>query len=92
MDEIVETPHSEPASWAAPDAAIYLTRSLEFFEEVADGAGDVDAAGDATLTILDALDDAGGLRAFGAVGTSGGVHDLFTVAGFGNLCHGAWSP
>ncbi len=66
-----------------------LKDGLEFFEEVAGRAGDIDSAGDAALTILDPLDDASGFGAFGAVGAPAGVHDLFTVAGLGNLRHGA---
>ncbi len=62
---------------------------LELLEEVAGGAGDVDATGDVTLAIFDALDDAGGLGALGTVGALVGIHDLFPVAGFGNLRHDA---
>ena len=60
---------------------------LELFEELAGGAGDVDAAGDTALTVLDALDDAGGLGALRAIGALVSIHDLLTVAGLGNLRH-----
>src|SRR5215469_10383961 len=60
---------------------------LELFVEVAGGARDVDAAGDAALAVLYALDDARGLGALGAVGRLGGIHDLLTVTGFCNLSH-----
>jgi hypothetical protein len=62
---------------------------LEFFEEIARRAGDIDSAGSATLTVLDALDDAGGFGALRAIGALVGVHDLLTVAGLGNLRHNA---
>ena len=64
---------------------------LELFEELAGGAGDVDAARDAALTVLDALDDAGGLGALRAIGALVRIHNLVTVAGLGNLCHNAFS-
>ena len=60
---------------------------LELLEEVASRAGDVDSAGDAALAVLDALDDAGGLGALGTIGALLCIHDLFAVAGFGNLRH-----
>ena len=64
-----------------------MLERLELFEEVAGRAGDVDAAGDAALAILDALDDAGGLGALGTICAFLCIHDLFAVAGFGNLRH-----
>jgi hypothetical protein len=63
---------------------------LELLVEVAGGAGNVDAAGDAAFAVLDALDDAGGLLALGAIGALGGVHHLVTACNFGNLSHGSF--
>jgi hypothetical protein len=60
---------------------------LELLEEVAGRAGDINAAGDIALAVLDALYDAGGLGALGAVGALLGIHDLLAVTGFGDLCH-----
>lgn len=60
---------------------------LQLLVEVASGAGDEDAAGDAALAVFDALHDAGGLAALGAVGAFGGVHDLLAVSSFGDLGH-----
>ena len=60
---------------------------LELFEEFAGRAGDVDSAGDAALAVLDALDDTSGFGALGTVGALLCIHDLFAVAGLGNLCH-----
>ena len=68
-----------------------LPESLEFLEEITGRAGDVDSAGDTALAVLDALDDACGLRALGAIGALLGVHDLLAVAGLGNLCHNFFS-
>jgi hypothetical protein len=61
--------------------------ALELLEELAGRAGDVDSAGDAALAVLDALDDAGGLGALGASSARLCIHDLFAVAGLGNLRH-----
>jgi hypothetical protein len=58
---------------------------LQLLVELAGGAGDENAAGDAALSVLDALHDAGGLAALGAVGALGGVHDLLAVSSLGNL-------
>src|SRR5260370_22184029 len=66
--------------------------SLELFEEVACRAGDVDSAGGAALAVLGALDNAGGFGALRAVAALVSIHDLLTVAGFGNLRHNASSP
>lgn len=63
-------------------------RRLETFEKVASGARDVHAAGDAAVTIFDALYDASRLGALGAIGALGGVHHLLTICCLGNLCHG----
>ena len=63
--------------------------SLELFEEVACRAGDINSARRTTLTILDALDDAGGFGTLWAIGALVGIHDLLTVAGLGNLRHNA---
>jgi hypothetical protein len=67
---------------------LFSENSLELFEELAGGAGDVDAARDAALTILDALYDAGGFGALGTVGALAGIHCFFAVAGLGYLRHG----
>ena len=56
--------------------------------EVASGAGDEDATTNTAFAVLHALHDAGRFAALGAVGAFSSVHDLFTVSGFGNLCHG----
>ena len=62
---------------------------LELLEEIAGRAGDVDSAGNATLAVLDALDDARGFGALGAICGLGGVHDLLAVACLCNLGHGS---
>ena len=62
-------------------------RSLELFEELAGRAGDVDSAGGSAFAVLDALYDASGLGALGAIGALVSIHDLLTVAGLGNLRH-----
>ena len=64
-----------------------LNERLEFFVEVADRAGDVDSAGDAALTVLDALDDTRGLAALRTVGRLRRVHYFFTVTSFCDLSH-----
>ena len=64
-----------------------LRVGLEFFEELTGRTRDVHAAGDAALTVLDALYDAGGFGAFRAISALVGVHDLLAVAGLGNLRH-----
>lgn len=69
-----------------------MGKDLQLFEELAGGAGDVDAARNAALTILDALDDAGGFGALRAIRALVGIHDLLTVASLGNLCHNSCSP
>jgi hypothetical protein len=61
---------------------------LKFFVEFAGRARDIDSAGSAALAVLDALDDAGGFRALGAIGGLGRIHYLFAVAGFCNFSHG----
>jgi hypothetical protein len=61
---------------------------LEFFVELASGAGDEDSTGNTALAILHPLYDARGLAALGAIRTLGCVHDFLTICGFRNLyCH-----
>ncbi len=60
---------------------------LKFLKEIAGRTGDIDSAGDAALAVLDALHDARGLAAFGAVRRLRCIHDLLAVASFCNLCH-----
>jgi hypothetical protein len=60
---------------------------LQLLVEFACGAGDVHSAWRAALSVLDALYNAGRFRALGAVRALGGIHFLFTVARFRNLCH-----
>src|SRR2546426_973790 len=69
-----------------------IENSLEFFEEITRRAGDIHPARSTPLTILDALDDAGGFGALRTIGALVGIHDLLTVAGLGNLRHNARSP
>ena len=66
--------------------------SLELFKKVARRAGDIDSAGGAALTILDALDNASRFGALGAICALVSIYDLLTVAGLGNLRHNACSP
>ena len=61
---------------------------LKFFVEVAGGARDVDAARNAALAVLHALDDACGFAALGTVSRLRRVHYFLAVAGLCNLCHG----
>ena len=85
------TNEKEPA--AGPFFMCFLIENcLEFFEEVARRAGDIHSARSTALTILDALDDAGGFGALRTIGALVGIHDLLTVAGLGNLRHNACSP
>jgi hypothetical protein len=65
---------------------------LEFFKEIARRAGDIHSARSTALTVLDALDDAGGFGALGTIRALVGIHDLLTVAGLGYLRHNACSP
>jgi hypothetical protein len=60
---------------------------LELFEKLASRAGDVHSAGHAALAVLDALNNACGLGALGAIRALLCIHDLIAVAGFGNLRH-----
>ncbi len=55
--------------------------------ELASGTGDVHPARHAAFPILDALHNAGRLGALGTIRALGGVHFLFAVARFRNLCH-----
>jgi len=64
-----------------------LESSSKFLVEFAGGVRDVDAARDTALAVFDALDDARGLAAFGAVGRLGCVHDLLAVTCFCDLGH-----
>jgi hypothetical protein len=66
----------------------FLGDGLELLEEVAGRAGDVDAAGDAALAILDALDDARGLFALGA----GGALEFCFFLTIAGLCSHGVSP
>ena len=76
---------------ARPMAGLFVCAraqlGLKFFVEVADRARDVDAAGDAALAVLYALDDARRLAALGTVGRLRRVHYLLAVTCFGNLGH-----
>ena len=65
---------------------------LELLEEVASRAGDVDSAGDAALTVLDALYDSCGLGALGAIGALVCIHDLGAVTCLGNFSSHNESP
>ena len=64
-----------------------LLQELQLLVEFAGRAGNKNSAGDAALAVLHALYDAGLLAALGAVGALGGVHDLFAVGCFCDLCH-----
>jgi len=61
--------------------------ALELFVEFASGAGDVHPARHSAFPILDALHNARRLGALGTIRALGGIHFLFTVARFRNLCH-----
>jgi hypothetical protein len=67
--------------------AFLTSARLELLVEFAGGAGDENAAGDAALAVLDALYDARGLAALGAIGALGGVHYFLTVSSLGDLGH-----
>jgi hypothetical protein len=84
-----ETAHDKEPAMGSLSCAAETGTDLEFFEEIARRAGDINSAGSAALTVLDALDDAGGFGALRAIGALVGVHDLLTVAGLGNLRHNA---
>jgi hypothetical protein len=62
---------------------------LEFFEEVASRAGNINSARDAALTVLDAFHNTCGFGALRTVRALVCVHDLLAVAGLGNLRHNA---
>jgi hypothetical protein len=64
------------------------TLALELFVELASGAGDIHPARHAAFPILNTLHNAGRLGALGTIRALGGIHFLFTVARFRNLCHG----
>jgi len=64
-----------------------LKRLLKLFVEIAHGARNVDAAGDAALAVLYALDDARRLAALGTVGRLRRVHYFLAVTCFCNLGH-----
>ena len=76
--------------WAL--CCVQASINLELFEEVAGRAGDVNSAGSAAFTVLDALDDTGWFRALRAIGALVSIHYFLTVAGLGNLRHNACSP
>jgi hypothetical protein len=60
---------------------------LELLEELATGAGDVDAAGNAAFAVFGALHDASRLAALRAVRRLGRVHLFFAISCFCDLCH-----
>ena len=64
-----------------------LKQRVKLFVEIALGARDGDAAGDAALAVLHALHDARRLAAFGTVGRLRRVHCLLAVTCFCNLGH-----
>src|SRR6476661_8331606 len=68
-------------------SAIAIPGSLELLVEIACRAGDVDSAGNAALTVLDALHDARRLAALGTVRALGRVHYLLAICGLCNLRH-----
>jgi hypothetical protein len=78
----------------APILGLFLSipSELEFFDEVADRAGDIDSTRSSPLAVFHPLHDTRRLRALGAVGALLCVHDLLTVAGLGNLCHNLALP
>src|ERR1700682_108427 len=61
---------------------------LKFLVEVAGRTRDVDAARNAALPVLYALDYARRLAALGTVGRLSSIHYFLAVASFCNLCHG----
>jgi hypothetical protein len=65
---------------------------LKFLEEIAGRAGDIDSTRDASFPVLDAFYDAGWFRALRTIRALVRIHDLFTVAGLGNLRHNSCSP
>ena len=67
-----------------------LRFELKLFVEITGRAGNINPSRNATLAILDPLDDASWLLALGAVRALGGVHFFFAVGGFGNLSHAAF--
>src|ERR1019366_94597 len=60
---------------------------LQLLVKLTRRARDVHAARNVFLAIFHALDHPGGLAAFGAIRTLGGVHDLFSVCGLCDLRH-----
>jgi hypothetical protein len=70
----------------------FNSKVLEFFEEIAGRTGDIHSARNSALTILHAFDDTGWFGALRTIRALVGIHDLFTVAGLGNLRHNACSP
>src|ERR1700761_986852 len=71
-----------------PGFSLRIEICSKLFVEVAGGAGDVYAAGDAALAVLDPLHDAGGLAALGTIGALGRVHYLLAVCCLGDFSHG----
>ena len=84
-------PQKRPTKWAfrtVPSEA----NSLEFLEKITRRAGDIYSAWNATLPVFDPFHDTSWFGTLRTVRALVGVHDLFTVAGLGNLCHSACSP
>src|SRR6266851_2485509 len=70
-----------------------LIRALQLLEELAPRARNIDTARYPALAIFHALLDAGRLAALGAIRALAGVHHLFTVCCFCDLCaycHGSF--
>ena len=66
--------------------------SLEFLEEIARRAGDINSARNTALTVLHALHNASWFGALRTIRALVSIHDLLTVAGLGNLRHNSSSP
>ena len=78
----------EEALSSAFSATSAVNSVLQFFEELAAGARNEDAAADIAFPVLHSLHDAGRLAALGAICALGGIHDLLAVSGLGDLGHG----
>ena len=60
---------------------------LQFFEEFASGARDIDAAGDVAVPVLNAFYDARRFATLRAIRALGSVHHFLAISGLGDLGH-----
>lgn len=84
--------HTRQRARIGPFVYSQIRSRLEFFEELARRAGDINSTRNSAFPILHALNDAGWFRALRTIRALVRIHDLFTVAGLGNLRHNSALP